>query len=146
MNKIILMGRLTRDPEVRYSQSAQPIAITRYTLAVNRKFKREGEPDADFINIVAFGKSGEFAERYFKKGQLVAVTGRLQIRTFDNSEGKRQYFTEVIVEDQYFAESKASTQTHTNMNQTTKTPMPSNETVDGFMPIDNNFEDDDLPF
>lgn len=76
MNKVILMGRLVKEPEVRYSQGAEPIAVARYTLAVNRRFKRQGEPEADFINCVAFGKTGEFAEKYFKKGQLVAITGR----------------------------------------------------------------------
>lgn len=81
MNKVILMGRLVKEPEVRYSQGAEPIAVARYTLAVNRRFKRQGEPEADFINCVAFGKTGEFAEKYFKKGQLVAITGRLQVRS-----------------------------------------------------------------
>ncbi|MFP4697989.1 MAG: single-stranded DNA-binding protein [Eubacteriales bacterium] len=147
MNKIILMGRLTRDPEVRYSQGSNPIAIARYTLAVNRIYKREGEPDADFINIVAFRKAGEFAGKYFRKGQLVAVSGRLQIRTYDDQDGKRQYFTEVIVEDQYFAESKASTEAQASQNTTPSTPAPSNETSEGFTPIDNSFDDeDDLPF
>jgi single-strand DNA-binding protein len=147
MNKVILMGRLTRDPEVRYSQGANPIAITRYTLAVNRVFKRDGEPDADFINIVAFGKTGEFAGRYFKKGQMVAVSGRLQIRTYDDQDGKRQYFTEVVVDDQYFAESKASTDAYAGNDSRPSTPAPSNDSADGFMPIDNSFDDDDdLPF
>ncbi|TCT13138.1 single-strand DNA-binding protein [Natranaerovirga pectinivora] len=142
MNKVILMGRLTRDPEVRYSQGANPVAIARYSLAVNRTFKREGEPDADFINIVSFGKPGEFAGKYFKKGQMVAITGRIQIRTYDDQDGKRQYFTEVIAEEQHFAESKASFE---NNRQTT--PAPSGDSAEGFMPIDNSFDDeDDLPF
>lgn len=148
MNKVILMGRLTRDPEVRYSQGANPIAIARYTLAVNRVYKREGEPDADFINIVALGRTGEFAGKYFRKGQMVAVSGRLQIRTYDDQEGKRQYFTEVVVDDQYFAESKSSTDAHNSQEpRPAATPSPSSEGADGFMPIDNSFEDDDdLPF
>ncbi len=84
MNKVILMGRLTKDPEVRYSsQKAEPLAVARYTLAVNRRFKRQGELDADFINCVSFGKAGEFAERYFKKGQMVSVVGRLQVRAMN---------------------------------------------------------------
>ena len=87
MNKVILMGRLTKNPEVRYSQSADPLAVARYTLAVNRRFRREGEPDADFINVVAFGKQGEFAEKYFKKGQMVSVVGRL--RRSDDQDGKK---------------------------------------------------------
>ena len=88
MNKVILMGRLVRDPEVRYSQGAEPLAVARYTLAVNRRFKRQGEQDADFIGCVAFGKAGEFAEKYFKKGQMVSIIGRLQVRSWDDNEGK----------------------------------------------------------
>ena len=110
MNKVILMGRLAREPEVRYSQGTEPLAIARYTLAVNRRFKRQGEPEADFINCVAFGKTGEFAEKYFKKGQMVSVVGRLQVRSWDDNEGKKRWSTDVIVEEQYFAESKAAEQ------------------------------------
>lgn len=106
MNKVILMGRLTKEPEVRYSQGAEPLAIARYTLAVNRRFKRQGEPEADFINCVAFGKAGEFAEKYFKKGQLVSVVGRLQVRSWEDNEGRKRWSTDVIVEEQYFAEGK----------------------------------------
>lgn len=108
MNKVILMGRLTRDPEVRYSQSAQPLAIARYSLAVNKRYKREGEPDADFINCVAFGKTGEFAEKYFQKGQMVAVSGRLSVNNWEDKDGNKRSTLEVVVEDQYFAESKKS--------------------------------------
>ncbi len=96
MNKVILMGRLTRDPEVRYSQGAEPLAIARYSLAVNRRFKRDGEPDADFINIVAFGKNGEFAEKFFQKGQQVSVVGHLQTGSYEK-DGVRRYTTDVIV-------------------------------------------------
>ncbi|WP_058486060.1 single-stranded DNA-binding protein [Defluviitalea phaphyphila] len=146
MNKVILMGRLTRDPEIRYSQGAEPIAVTRYTLAVNRRYRREGEPDADFINIVAFGKSGEFAEKYFKKGQMVAVVGRLQVSSWEDQEGKRRWSTDVIAEEQHFAESKASFAAHQNnapsQNQTT----PLQNHPEGFYPIDENLEDEDLPF
>lgn len=99
MNKVILMGRLVRSPEVRYSQGMEPIAVARYTLAVNRRFKRKDEPEADFIPCVAFGKAGEFAEKYFKKGQLVSVVGRLQVRSWDK-DGERRWTTEVIVEEQ----------------------------------------------
>lgn len=106
MNKVILMGRLVKDVELKYTQSNKPIAIGRYTLAVNRPYKKDGEPDADFINIVAFGKTAEFAEKYFKKGQKVCIVGRLQVRNYENDEGKKLYFTEVIVEEQYFAEGK----------------------------------------
>lgn len=108
MNKVILMGRLARDPQVRYSQSSEPLAVARYSLAVNRKFKRQGEPDADFINCVAFGKLGEFAEKYLKKGQMISVVGRLQVRSWEDREGKKRWATDVIIEEQFFAESKKS--------------------------------------
>ncbi len=106
MNKIMLLGRLVKDVELRYSKGEESIAVGKYTLAVNRKFKKEGEQEADFINIVAFGKAAEFAEKYFKKGQQVAVVGRLQIRNYENEEGNRRFFTEVIAEEQHFADSK----------------------------------------
>ena len=105
MNKVILMGRLARDPETKYSQGAEPIAVTRYTLAVARRFKKQGEADADFINCVAFGKNGEFVEKYFRKGQMVSVVGRLQVRSWDK-EGEKRWSTDVITEEHYFAESK----------------------------------------
>lgn len=139
MNKVILMGRLTREPEVRYSQGAEPLAVARYTLAVNRRFKRKDEPEADFIPCVAFGKSGEFAEKYFRKGQLVAVTGRLQVRSWEDNEGKKRWTTEVIVEEQYFAESKK--------NSNAAAPKEGGQApADGFYPIDESVEDEDLPF
>lgn len=133
MNKVILMGRLTRDPEVRYSQGSEPVAVARYTLAVNRRFKRKDEPEADFIPCVAFGKSGEFAEKHFRKGQLVGVIGRLQVRSWEDREGKKHWTTEVIIEEQHFAESKAA-------KENGQAP------ADGFYPIDETVEDDDLPF
>ena len=142
MNKVILMGRLTRDPEVRYSQGAEPLAIARYSLAINRRFKRQGEADADFIPCVAFGKQGEFAERYFRKGQMVSVVGRLQVRNWEDNEGKKRVTTEIVVEEQYFAESKASSQS----NQTASAPKKTEDVGDGFYPIDESIEDDDLPF
>lgn len=108
MNKVILMGRLTRDPEIRYTQGDTPITVAKYTLAVARKFKRENDPDADFFNCVVFGKSGEFAEKYFKKGQMICVCGRIQIRTYNDESGQKRWVTEIIVEDQDFAESKTS--------------------------------------
>lgn len=139
MNKVILMGRLVKEPEVRYSQGAEPIAVARYTLAVNRRFKRQGEPEADFINCVAFGKTGEFAEKYFKKGQLVAITGRLQVRSWDK-DGERRYATEVIIEEQHFAESKKDSGEGKAAKENGQAP------ADGFYPIDESVEDDDLPF
>ncbi|MCR4813574.1 MAG: single-stranded DNA-binding protein [Lachnospiraceae bacterium] len=106
MNKVILMGRLTRDPDVRYSQGENSTAVARYTLAVDRRFSRNEENSTDFINIVAFGKSGEFAEKYFKKGMKVLVTGRIQTGSYTNKEGQKVYTTDVVAEDQEFAESK----------------------------------------
>ena len=139
MNKVILMGRLTREPEVRYSNGAEPLAVARYTLAVNRRFKRKDEPEADFIPCVAFGKSGEFAEKYFKKGQMVSIVGRLQVRSWEDNEGKKRWTTEVIVEEQYFAESKK--------NSNAAAPKEGGQApADGFYPIDESIEDDDLPF
>jgi len=154
MNKVILMGRLTRDPEVRYSQAAEPVAVARYSLAVDRRFKRDGEPDADFINCVAFGKTGEFAEKYFRKGQRVAVEGRLQVRSWEK-DGVKQWSTEVVIENQYFADSKGQSgggdyaamppmDAYTN-----SAPAPAKKPAaqaDGFFAIDQSIEDEDLPF
>ena len=141
LNKVILMGRLTRDPEVRYKQDAEPMAIARYSLAVEKRFKREGEQKADFIPCVAFGKQGEFAERYFRKGQLVSVAGRLQVRNWEDNEGKKRTATEVVVEEQYFAESKKDEEK--TYNQAVK---EKNKAPEGFSPIDEDIEDEDLPF
>lgn len=140
MNKVILMGRLTRDPEVRYSQGAEPVAVARYTLAVNRRFKRKDEPEADFIPCVAFGKSGEFAEKNFRKGQLVGVIGRLQVRSWEDKEGKKHWTTEVIIEEQHFTESKKDSGEGKAAKENGQAP------ADGFYPIDESVEDDDLPF
>lgn len=139
LNKIILMGRLTRDPEVRYSQGAEPKAIARYSLAVDRRFKRQGEQDADFIPCVAFGKQGEFAEKYLSKGRLIAVSGRLQVRNWDDNNGNKRTTIEVVVEEQYFAESKKSNAENGRKRE--------NDGIgEGFYPIDDSVEDDDLPF
>ena len=139
MNKVILMGRLTKDPEVRYTQSGEPMAIARYTLAVNKRFKKQGEADADFIPCVAFGKQGEFAEKYLAKGRQIAVIGRLQVRNWEDNEGKKRTTTEVVVEEHYFAESKSE-----------KADKPQSKKQDsdaeGFYPIDDSVEDEDLPF
>ena len=106
MNKVILMGRLTRDPEVRYTQTSNTL-VASFSLAVNRRFARQGEErQADFINIVAWNKTGEFVSKYFKKGQQVAVIGRLQTRTWDDEQGQKHYVTEVIAEVTYFADTK----------------------------------------
>ena len=107
MNKVILMGRLTRDPEVRYSQGESPLAIARYSLAVDRRRTNNNDGQtADFINCVAFGRQGEFAEKYFHKGIKIAVTGRIQTGSYTNKDGVKVYTTEVVVEEQEFAESK----------------------------------------
>ena len=135
MNKVILMGYLMRDPEVRYTQSGKPLAIARYTLAVNKAYKKEGEPDADFIPCVAFGKNGEFTERYFRKGQMVSVVGRLQVRNWEDDEGRKRVTTEVVVEEQYFAESKNKSEEKTL-----------SEAVNSHLYPDDNVEDEDLPF
>lgn len=135
MNKIILMGRLTKDPEVRYSQGNNAMAIARYTLAVDRKFKRDGEPNADFINCIAFGKNGEFAEKYLHKGIKILVEGRWQSGSYTNRDGQKVYTNDCVVESCEFAESK-------NANQSER-PQPSNSD-DGFMQIPDNMED--FPF
>ena len=139
MNKVILMGRLTRDPEVRYSQGDNAMAIARYSLAVDRRFKRDGEPDADFINCVAFGKAGEFAEKYLKKGTKIAVVGRIQTGSYTNKDGQKVYTTDVVVEEQEFAESKNSGSSDNNQSA------PANKNTD-FMNIPDEIEDSELPF
>lgn len=146
MNKVILMGRLTRDPEVRYTQGSEPRAIARYSLAVNRRFKRDGQPDADFINIVAFGRDGEFAEKFLKKGMQISVVGRIQTGSFTDKDGNKRYTTDVVVEEQHFAESKRNFEER--MGSESSAPAvnaPSKDNSDGFVAID-NFDDDDLPF
>ena len=138
MNKVILMGRLTRDPEVRYTQGDNAMAIARYSLAVDRRFKRDGGPDADFINCVAFGKSGEFAEKYLKKGTKIAVVGRIQTGSYTNKDGQKVYTTDVVVEEQEFAESKNSGSSDNNQSA------PANKNTD-FMSIPDGI-DEELPF
>ena len=156
MNKVILMGRLTRDPEVRYSQGENALAIARYTLAVDRRFNRNNsdEQTADFINCVAFGRAGEFAEKYFRKGTKVAVTGRIQTGSYTNKDGVRVYTTEVVVEEQEFAESKAVSDSHTSQSSSMgagfgapsqAAPAPSAASADGFMNIPDGI-DEELPF
>ena len=146
MNKVILMGRLTRDPEVRYSQGANSLAIARYTLAVDRRFRRDGEATADFINCVAFGKSAEFAERYLRQGVKIAVTGRIQTGSYTNRDGQKVYTTEVVVEESEFAESKANSSAPSNNSyQASPAPSPSADIGDGFMNIPDGI-DEELPF
>ena len=139
MNKVILMGRLTRDPEVRYSQGEQATAVARYTLAVDRR-GRSQENSADFIQCVAFGKAGEFVERYLHKGTKIVLTGRIQTGSYTNKEGQRVYTTDVVAEDQEFAESKNAEGSGTYNNQPSLVPQQNDS---GFMNVDENSE---LPF
>lgn len=148
MNKVILMGRLTRDPEVRYSAGENALAIARYTLAVDRRFKRDGEATADFINCVSFGRTAEFAEKYFRQGIKIAISGRIQTGSYTNREGQKIYTTEVVVEEQEFAESKNASEHSGYMNPApapTPTPTPSAASADGFMNIPDGI-DEELPF
>ena len=110
MNKVILMGRLTRDPEIRYSQGEKATAVARYTLAVDRSYRRDGENNADFIGCVAFGRTAEFAEKYFRQGTKIAIVGRIQTGSYVNKDGVKVYTTDVVVDEQEFAESKAASQ------------------------------------
>ena len=145
MNKVILMGRLTKDPDVRYTQGEEPMCIARYTLAVDRMGrKKEGQTNADFPNCVAFGRLGEFAEKYLKKGTKIALIGRLQTGSFTNKDGVKVYTTEVVVENQEFAESKA-----TQQNAQQNTQQKQDEVPDGFMSIPDGIDEEldmNLPF
>ena len=144
MNKVVLMGRLTRDPDVRYSQGEQPVAIARYTLAVDRRFKRDGEQDADFVSCVAFGRAAEFAEKYLKQGIKMVVSGRIQTGSYTNRDGVKVYTTEVVIEEQDFAESKAvSEQNRENYNHEGQAGESAGS--DGFMNVPEGLEEE-LPF
>ena len=148
MNKVILMGRLTRDPEVRYSQGANSLAIARYTLAVDRRFRREGEATADFINCVAFGKQAEHAERYYRQGLRVTICGRIQTGSYTNRDGQKVYTTEVVVEEQEFAESKGSADVNrgnSGFQAAAPAPAPAFDAGHGFMNIPDGI-DEELPF
>ena len=163
MNKVILMGRLTKDPEIRYTQGANPMSVCRYSLAVNRQFKRDGEPEADFFNCVTFGKRAEFAGKYLKKGTMIAVVGEIRNNSYTDRDGNKRNSTEIVVNEHYFA---GSNQTGGNQSATSGGDFaPANEAPsqpvqrqnqrqqqstqppDEFMPVDTDFEgDDDLPF
>lgn len=146
MNKVILMGRLTRDPEIKYSQTQEPVAIARYTLAVDRRFKREGEQTADFISCIAFGKAAEFAERYLHKGTKIVVSGRIQTGSYTNKEGQKVYTTDVVIEEQEFAESKsASQEDREERDRQAMQAAGYTDAGDGFMNIPEGV-DDLLPF
>ncbi len=146
MNKVILMGRLTRDPEVRYSTTGDnQLAIARYTLAVDRRFKRDGEQSADFIRCVAFGRSGEFAEKYFHQGTKIVAEGRIQTGSYQDKDGKTVYTTEVVVENQEFAESKAASD-NAGYQAPPVAAEPTAPVGDGFMNIPDSVDDSGLPF
>jgi single-strand DNA-binding protein len=138
MNKVILMGRLTRDPEVRYSQGEHATAVARFSLAVDRRFKKDNEPAADFINCVAFGKTGEFVEKYARQGTKFVVEGRIQTGSYTNKDGQKVYTTDVVVEQIEFAESK-NTSGDNSKSKPSANP-------DDFVNIPDNLEDEELPF
>ena len=151
MNKVILMGRLTRDPDVRYSAGENSTAVARYTLAVDRRFRRDGDSaTADFIGCVAFGRQAEFAEKYLRQGTKIAITGRIQTGSYTNREGQKVYTTDVVVEEQEFAESKNSAASNDGgyngggYNSAPARPQPAAAT-DGFMNIPDGI-DEELPF
>ncbi|CDA29857.1 single-stranded DNA-binding protein [Lachnospiraceae bacterium NSJ-171] len=147
MNKVILMGRLTRDPDVRYSQGDSPMAIARYTLAVDRRFRRDNDQQtADFISCVAFGRNGEFAEKYLHQGTKIVAEGRIQTGSYTNKDGNKVYTTEVVVENQEFAESKASAANNEGGFQPQAQSAPTAPAGDGFMNIPDGVEDVGLPF
>ena len=152
MNRVILMGRLTRDPEVRYSQGERTMAIARYTLAVDRRGRRSqdgSEQTADFINCVAFDRAGEFAEKYFRQGMRVLISGRIQTGSYTNKDGQKVYTTDVIVDDQEFADSKGVSgdgNSGYGNYQPASRPAPSSAIGDGFMNIPDGVEDEGLPF
>ncbi len=148
MNRVILMGRLTRDPDVRYSQNADgSMAVARYTLAVDRRRTRtadSNEQTADFISCVAFGRSGEFAEKYLHQGTKIVVSGRIQTGSYTNKDGQKVYTTDVVVDDQEFAESKSSQ--GMDSSYVPSRPTPQAPAGDGFMNIPDGVEDEGLPF
>ena len=151
MNKVILMGRLTRDPDVRYSNGEQATAVARFTLAVDRRVaRRDGEQTADFIGCVAFGRNAEFIEKYFRQGMRVTICGRIQTGTYTNRDGNKVYTTDVVVEEQEFAESRAASEANRSMgggyqSSAPSTPDPMGAAGDGFMNIPDGI-DEELPF
>lgn len=150
MNKVILMGRLTRDPEVRYGNGENATAVARYTIAVDRRFKRDGEQSADFISCVAFGRNAEFVEKYLRQGTRIALTGRIQTGSYINRDGQKVYTTDIIVEEQEFAESKANANNTSGFQDSWQsgvvtTRKRTSDDADGFMNIPDGLEDE-LPF
>ena len=152
MNNVVLMGRLTRDPDVRYStQGDSQMAVARFTLAVDRRFKRDGnEQSADFISCVAFGKTGEFIEKYVTKGTKLTLSGRIQTGSYTNKDGQKVFTTDVVCENVEFAESKAASANNDFSNFAPADPRPSQDSQasgsDGFLDIPDSVEDEELPF
>jgi single-strand DNA-binding protein len=142
MNKIILCGRLVRDPEVRYTQSSNSMAVAKFTLAVDRKFKKDGEQSADFINCTAFGKTAEIIEKHVKKGVKLIVEGRWQTGSYKNKDGQTVYTNDCAVDSIEFCESRSSQQGNDNVSR----PTPSTSSGDGFMTIPDDIDDEGLPF
>ena len=134
MNTVNLMGRLTRDPETRYSQSAEPIAVTRISVAVNRRFKKDGEPEADFINCVSFGKTAEFISKYFTKGKMIGIVGSIVTNSWTDDRGQKRYSTEVKVDEVHFCGDKEDRTTNTQQDS------------DNFYSAETGINYDDLPF
>lgn len=149
MNRVIIMGRLTRDPEIRYSQGERTMAIAKYTLAVDRRGRKgqeRNEQTADFINCIAFDRAGEFAEKYFRQGMRVLISGRIQTGSYTNKDGIKVYTTDIIVDDQEFADSKGAATGDSGGHQSASRPTPSSAIGDGFMNIPDGVEDEGLPF
>ena len=152
MNKVIISGRLTRDPEMRYSQSAEPLAVTRFSIAVNRRFKKDGEPDADFINCVSFGKTAEFISKYFTKGKMIGVVGSLRTNSWTDNNGQKRASTDVQVEEVEFLESKSASESYQaeNMSTSGQNNMIDNsqnmQQNEDFYSIEQDVDDDNLPF
>ena len=145
MNKVILLGRLVRDPETRYGGTNDSMAACRYTLAVDRKFKKDGEATADFINCISFGKSAEFAEKYFTKGLRVAVSGRIQTGSYTNRDGQKVYTTDVVVEEHEIAQSRSEASNQQESNRQPEISPYGKDKDNGFMKIPDGI-DDELPF
>lgn len=143
MNKVILMGNLTRDPEIRYSQGENSLAIARFSIAVNRRFSRQGDTDTDFFNCTAFGKQAEFVEKYFKQGSRMLLTGRVQNDNYTNKNGEKVYSVQIMVEEVEFAERKSAQSNNQTQNQ--NQPAQANGADDDFMNIPDGIEDG-LPF
>lgn len=144
MNNVSLVGRLVRDPEVRYGQN-ESVSVAKFSLAVERKWKRDGEPTVDFINCTVFGKSAEFTEKYFRKGMRVAITGRIQTGSYKNKDGQTVFTTEIIVESQEIAQSKSESNESSTANNAEAGKSPYGSSEDDFMSIPEGAEDE-LPF